>query len=169
MAELIGLGFERVLAGSFGGNHEWPLKVDSHRRLKADGVSLPQGEEGESSGHCYKQHNAAKCSGDRQFGRASPPGSFRRPPNRGLGSGAHVVAPLRPSVGGEGKLTGAPEGIVDLRCMLLVSVIVYQTCKLGQCGSMNRIALGGNMNLFNITLAAPPPSKLFESALPWPF
>jgi hypothetical protein len=76
MPELIGLGFHGLLACSLGSNHERELKVDSHRRLKADGVSVPQDEEGAGRGHSHKQHDAGKNSGDRRSGGAGPPSTW---------------------------------------------------------------------------------------------
>src|SRR5450759_4711466 len=131
MAELIGLGFRRVLADGFGCNHEWPLKTDSDRRLKAECVLAPQYQDGESRGHCHKQHHAAKNRGDRRLGRA-----------RSLWGlpAAHVAAPVRDCSAGRRLLCnrftspeyyGAAHGVVYSR-------LWHRSCQLAGAASITR-------------------------------
>ena len=97
MAGLIGLSFYGIFTGSFSRDNQRPLKEDFHRRLKAECVSVPQNQNRKGGGHCQKQHNPGRSSGDRRFGRTTPPstGPLRRSRECRFGSGAHRVAPAR--------------------------------------------------------------------------
>ena len=95
VAGLIGLGPGGVLSGSLRRRHQRPLKVESDRRLKAEGVLGTKDEDCERCDHRHKQNDAAKNRGDRRLAPAAP-----REPSPVRGSGYHGAAPLRDWVGG---------------------------------------------------------------------
>ena len=58
VAELIGLGFDRVSTGDLGSHHERPLPVYSYRRLQAECVPVSQDEDCERCDHGHQQDDA---------------------------------------------------------------------------------------------------------------